>query len=254
MCLILFAWKAHPGYELVVAANRDEWRDRPAAPAQWWDDTPHVLGGRDLKAGGTWLGVTRNGRFAALTNFRDPADRQSTAPSRGTLVTDFLRDKRTPHEFLEALATRAGQFNGFNLIAGDGTTLVCFGSRDASVRDIEPGVHGLSNHLLDEPWPKVTQGRNELGEIMKGGVDIEALFGILSDRRVAANDQLPNTGVGIERERDLAPALIVTPDYGTRCSTVLLMAPDGHVVFDERTRGADGSVVGRVSYRFQITR
>src|SRR5258706_6908216 len=155
MCLILFAWQAHPDYPLVVAANRDEWRDRPTAPAAWWDDAPDILAGRDLEAGGTWLGVTRAGRFAAITNFRDPSDRKSTAPSRGQLVADFLRGDDAPRDYLAALAAKAARYNGFNLLLADDKSMCYFGSREGEIIDVAPGIHGLSNHLLDEPWPKV---------------------------------------------------------------------------------------------------
>jgi uncharacterized protein with NRDE domain len=252
MCLILLAWKAHPDYPLIVAANRDEWNDRPTLPAQWWDDAPDLLAGKDLKAGGTWMGITRNGRFAAITNFREPSEKKSTAPSRGTLVMDFLLDERAPGEFLEVLAQRASAFNGFNLITGDAKKFVCFGSHDGNLRDIEPGVHGLSNHLLDEPWPKVTRGRAELEQIMQERFDHEALFTILSDRTIAEDDKLPETGVGVDWERALSPALIVAPGYGTRSSSVLTMDKDGHVTFEERTRAADGAVNARVRHTFFI--
>lgn len=252
MCLILFSWKAHPDYELIVAANRDEWRDRPTAPAQWWDDAPDLLAGRDLKAGGTWMGIARNGRFAAITNFRDPSDKRSTAPSRGTLVMDFLLDDRAPREFLEAVSHRDETFNGFNLIAGDGKKLMCLASRDGVVREVEPGIHGLSNHVLDEPWPKVTQGRIELQQAIREPLDSEALFTVLSDRTMAPDGALPETGVGLEWERVLSPALIVAPDYGTRSSTVLTIGKNGDVEFEERTRTPDGAVASKAGYLFTI--
>jgi uncharacterized protein with NRDE domain len=252
MCLILFSWKAHPDYELIVAANRDEWRDRPTAPAQWWDDAPDLLAGRDLKAGGTWMGITRNGRFAAITNFRDPSDKRSTAPSRGTLVMDFLLEDRTPREFLEAVSHRDEPFNGFNLIAGDGKKLMYLASRDGVVREVESGIHGLSNHVLDEPWPKVTQGRIELQKAMREPLDAEALFTVLSDRTMAPDSALPETGVGLEWERVLSPALIVAPDYGTRSSTVLTIGKNGDVEFEERSRGPDGAIASKAGYLFTI--
>jgi uncharacterized protein with NRDE domain len=252
MCLILFSWKAQPEYQLVVAANRDEWLDRPTAPAQWWDDAPDLLAGRDLKAGGTWMGITRSGRFAAITNFRDPSDKRSTAPSRGTLVMDFLLDDRAPREFLEAVSQRDETFNGFNLVAGDGKKLVCLASRDGVVREVEPGIHGLSNHVLDEPWPKVARGRIELQRAMRAPLDPEALFTVLSDRTAAPDAELPETGVGLEWERVLSPALIVAPGYGTRSSTVLVIGKDGDVVFEERTRGTNGEVASKAGYLFTI--
>ena len=179
MCLIAIAWKAHPDFPLVVAANRDEWRDRPASPAHWWAEAPGLLAGRDLQAGGTWMGVTHGRRFAAVTNFRDPSDRRSTALSRGSLVTAFLLGDDAPGAFLARLAGSASQYNGFNLLVGDGDTLLYFGSREGEVRAVDPGVHALSNHLLDEPWPKVQRARAALGESLDDGD--ERLFAMLSD-------------------------------------------------------------------------
>ncbi|HEX9390471.1 MAG TPA: NRDE family protein [Usitatibacteraceae bacterium] len=253
MCLILFAWQAHPDYPLVVAANRDEWRDRPTAPAAWWDDAPDILAGRDLEAGGTWLGVTRAGRFAAITNFRDPSDRKSTAPSRGQLVADFLRGDDAPRDYLAALAAKAARYNGFNLLLADDKSMCYFGSREGEIIDVAPGIHGLSNHLLDEPWPKVKNGKSALGAAfetkMPQGALLERSFDILSNTMRAPDATLPNTGVGLEWERVLSPALIVTEKYGTRCSTVLLRG-EREIVFEERTRGDAGEVTLRSVFRF----
>jgi uncharacterized protein with NRDE domain len=252
MCLIAIAWQAHPGFPLVVAANRDEWRDRPAAPARWWDDHPQLLAGRDLQAGGTWMGVTRGGRFAAVTNFRDPSERRSTALSRGALVAQFLLGSEAPAAYLAGLASRAAQYNGFNLLVGDGRALLYFGSREGGVRPVEPGVHALSNHLLDEPWPKVTKAR----EAMRAGVaDGDApLFDMLSDATPAPDHALPDTGVGLERERWLSPILIKGDTYGTRASTILRVASDGRVRFEERTRDATGAVTATAAFEFDFTR
>lgn len=250
MCLIVIAWKARDDLPLVVAANRDEWRERPAQPAHWWDDAPGILAGRDLKAGGTWMGVTRSGRFAAITNFRDPAERRSTAPSRGALVTEYLLSGDAPERFLASIAARAGAYNGFNLIAGDGASLWYFGSREGTMRPIEPGVHGLSNHLLDEPWPKVRRGREVMQAALADADPAPRLFGMLSDANPAPDAELPDTGVGIAWERRLATALITGEEYGTRCSTVVTLAASGAVDFEERTRAADGSVTARAQHHF----
>lgn len=248
MCLIVVAWKARDGLPLVVAANRDEWRDRPAEAARWWSDHPEILAGRDLKAGGTWMGVTRCGRFAAVTNFRDPSDRRSTARSRGELVTQFLLSRDRPGAFLGALAARARDYNGFNLIAGDGAELWYFGSREALAREIAPGVHGLSNHLLDEPWPKVVRGRMAMEEALRERDPAGRLFAMLADGEGAPDAALPNTGVGIEWERRLAAPLITGADYGTRASTVLCVARDGAITFEECTLAEDGSVARRAAW------
>jgi uncharacterized protein with NRDE domain len=256
MCLIVFAWQAHPDFPLVVAANRDEWRDRPAAPAQWWDDDPSILAGRDLQAGGggTWLGVTRSGRFAAITNFRDPSDRKSTAPSRGQLVANFLRGADSPRACLAGLAGQAGRYLGFNLLLADDASMCCFGSRDGRLIEVEPGVHGLSNHLLDEPWPKVEKAKSALGALLRANVARAPLqersFAFLADPSLAPDAALPSTGVSLEWERKLSAAMIVgDPAYGTRNSTLLLRTP-AEIFFEERTLDAEGEVSLTRAFQF----
>ncbi len=228
---------------LVVAANRDEWRDRPTQPAHWWPEHPDLLAGRDLRAGGTWMGVTRAGRFAAVTNFRDPGDKRSTARSRGNLVTEYLSGGESPRAFLAALVARAGEYNGFNLIVGDRASLWYFGSREAEARAIEPGIHGLSNHLLDEPWPKVVRARTAMQQALREPDPVPRLFSALADPAGASDGELPDTGVGIAWERRLASPLIIGADYGTRSSTVLTATDEGALRFEERTLAADGDVV-----------
>jgi len=237
---------------LVVAANRDEWRERPAKAAHWWPERPELLAGRDLQAGGTWMGVTRSGRFAAVTNFRDPSDKRSTARSRGTLVTEFLLGNESPARFLSNLSARAPEYNGFNLIVGDGTSLFYFGSREGQPRAIEPGVHAISNHVLDEPWPKVVAAQVAMDEALEERDPMGALFTMLSDPGRAADEDLPKTGVGIEWERRLSAALITGADYGTRASTVVAMTSNGEVLFEERTRERDGAVTQTVREAFTI--
>jgi uncharacterized protein with NRDE domain len=252
MCLIVLAWRAAAAFPLIVAANRDEWRERPAEPARWWASAPAMLAGRDLQAGGTWMGVTRDGRFAAVTNFRDPSDKRSSARSRGGIVTDFLLGPDSAEPFLASLAKRAREYNGFNLILGDRAGLFYYGSRENEAREIEAGVHGLSNHLLDEPWPKVVKGRARMLSALASDDPAPQLFDMLSDTSGTTDDELPRTGVGIEWERRLAPALIVGADYGTRASTVLAVASDGAVSFEERTRDASGAVASAEIQRFKL--
>lgn len=254
MCLIVVAWRARADLPLVVAANRDEWRDRPALPARWWPDDPDLLAGRDQQAGGTWMGITRGGRFAAVTNFRDPSDKRSTARSRGFLVTEFLLGRDSPQAFLASLATRAREYNGFNLILGDGESLHYYGSREGTARAIEPGIHGLSNHLLDEPWPKVIRARSAMSDALRREDPAPALFEMLSDTEGAPDEALPDTGVGLELERWLAAPLITGESYGTRASTVLQVSNDGAAHLEERTRAADGTVAGVATYRFAVRR
>ena len=240
MCLIVLAWRARADLPLVVASNRDEWRDRPTEAAHWWPDTPELFAGRDLKAGGTWMGVTRRGRFAAITNFRDPADRRSTARSRGELVAEFLLGDMAAASYLQSLAGRSAEYNGFNLIAGDGESLWYFGSREGEARVIPPGIHGLSNHLLDEPWPKVVRARDAMEAALLDADPAPALFSLLGDPEGAPDDALPSTGVGILWERRLASPLILGADYGTRASTVVIRDASGHVRVEERSRDEHG--------------
>jgi len=253
LCLIVLAWQARADLPLAVAANRDEWRERPTKPAHWWPDQPNLLAGRDLQAGGTWMGITRDGRFAAVTNFRDPSDKRAAARSRGALVTEFLAGAEAPKAFLAGLSGRAAEYNGFNLVLGDGAGLWYYGSREGEARAIEPGIHGLSNHLLDEPWPKVVRGRRAMEEAMRRDDPAPVLFDLLSDGAGAPDAALPETGVGIAWERRLASPLITGVDYGTRASTVLSVAASGTVVFEERTRDADGATVEIAIHRF-VTR
>jgi uncharacterized protein with NRDE domain len=250
LCLIVLAWKARDDLPLVVAANRDEWRDRPAEPAHWWPDHPELFAGRDLKAGGTWMGVTRQGRFAAVTNYRDPAERRSTARSRGGLVTEFLLGGDSPQAWLASLAGRRDEYNGFNLIVGDGDSLWYFGSREGEARAIAPGVHGLSNHLLDEPWPKVVRGNAAMRAALKKLDPAPALFDALGDTEAAPDELLPRTGVGVEWERRLSSPLITGPDYGTRASTVAIFSATGEIAFEERTLAGNGDVVANTLESF----
>lgn len=252
MCLIVIAWRARADIPLVVAANRDEWRDRPAQGAHWWPDHPQVFAGRDLKAGGTWMGVTRGGRFAAVTNFRDPSDRRSSARSRGELVTGYLLADADPGSFLAGIAARTGDYNGFNLIAGDRGSLWYLGSRDGAPRALAPGIHGLSNHVLDEPWPKVVRGCQAMQAAIGNDDPAPRLFAALADDAGAPDEALPRTGVGLEWERRLASPLITGADYGTRCSTVIAMPAAGEMHVEERALAEDGSVVAIRSERIVL--
>ena len=254
MCLILIAHGAHSEFPLVIAANRDEYYERPTARAAFWQDHPYILAGRDLECMGTWLGVTRRGRFAALTNFRDPRERKTDAPSRGQLVSDFLVSEQEPREYLEEVGMQAQRYNGFNLLAGDMDCVFYFSSREATVQKLSPGIHGLSNHLLDTPWPKVTRGKQRMQAALAGEPNTETLLALLHDREPAPEGELPDTGVGADLERVLSPALIVSPQYGTRASTAVLFGGDGSVSFAERTILPGGNVGPTVSLRFSLER
>ena len=250
MCLISIAWRAHPRYRLVLLANRDEEFGRPTAAAAFWSERPDILGGRDLRAGGTWLGVAADGRFGALTSFRRPADKRDGAPSRGELVSGYLTGGDAPAEYVRAVASRSAEYNGFNLLVGDGDSLLSFSNRGNGVEPVEPGVHGLSNHLLDTPWPKVQRAKRRLADLVGRTFGIEEGFQLLDDTERAARPELPDTGMGIEAEERLsAIRLPAEGGYGTRCSTVLLLGEDGSIEFAERTWGEDQAAKGTVSFR-----
>jgi uncharacterized protein with NRDE domain len=253
MCLILLALDTHPDYSLIVAANRDEFYDRPTARAAFWKDAPRVLAGRDLKAGGTWLGIDRRGRFAAVTNFRQ-GEREREAPrSRGHLVSDYLTERIDGRAHMRRVERDATLYNGFNLIAGDSRALFYVSNHEGDVRPLAPGVYGLSNHLLDSPWPKVEAGKSGLSALLAGGGElIPRLFELLSDRRQAADDSLPRTGVSPEWERLLSSAFITSEAYGTRSSTVVLLARAGGVTLVERSFGPGAALEDEIRYEFDI--
>ena len=256
MCLILLAHRAHPKYPLIIAANRDEFYARPTAPAAFWDDAQHVLAGRDLSAGGTWLGITRTGRWAALTNYRDPPAPRPGRPSRGALVSNFLRGDAGPGEYLDGAAADADEYDGFNLLVGDLHGAHYFGNRmdgDRAPRPLEPGFYGLSNHLLDTPWPKVARGTRVLRELIESGPPTpEALLEILYDTEIAPAESLPETGVGAEWERALSASFIATPEYGTRASTALIVDDGLNATFVERSFAPGPVVDGEVRFGFPI--
>jgi uncharacterized protein with NRDE domain len=241
MCLVAFAWRRDARWPLLLAANRDEFHARATAPLHPWDDG--IVGGRDLEAGGTWLGVTRAGRFAAVTNFRDPEDTASYSASRGELVTDFLRSKRSAAEFASRVWASRARYRGFNLLLSDSQALCYVGSRGSGPRTLTPGVYALSNHLLDTPWPKVRAIRARV-ESALGQLDPLALLqAALEDRRLAPDAELPDTGVGLALERLLSAACIVSESYGTRSSSVLGLAERrGRLV--ERTLNPAGLATG----------
>jgi uncharacterized protein with NRDE domain len=254
MCLLLLALDAHPEFSVIVAANRDEFYDRPTAPAAFWAEAPAVLAGRDLRAGGTWLGVDRRGRFAAVTNYRQGRREHVARRSRGRLVSEFLTTEIDAREHLEHVVEDAALYNGFNLLAGNAKELYYFSNRDGRARALPPGVYGLSNHLLDTAWPKVSSSKRTLGSLLAGhGSEQTAdLLTLLSDRARPSDELLPVTGVGLELERLLSSAFIVSADYGTRSSTVLLVNRGGDVTFIESTFGPGGEPAGQVRHQFEL--
>jgi len=243
MCLIAFAWDPRGPTTLLIVANRDEFYARPTAPADWWPDQPDVWAGRDLAAGGTWMGVTRQGRFAAITNYREAGRHDPNAPSRGKLVSDFLTGDSSPATYVRQLARRAEPFNGFNLIVGElfgrAPSLWYLSHRRGypatSPEALAAGVYGLSNAVLDTPWPKVVRTTAALATLKATEARTPAYLQMLSDTAVADDAQLPSTGISLERERALSAAFIITPDYGTRAQTVLQATRDGRVEAAERS-------------------
>jgi uncharacterized protein with NRDE domain len=227
----------HPDYPLILAANRDEFYNRPTAPLDWWTDHPDVLAGRDLKGNGTWLGVTRSGCIAAITNYREPSARMEKAPSRGLLIRDFLTGNASPQHYLKAVSKMSQAYNGFNLIAGDPSGLYYYSNRAARIRQLQPGIYGISNHLIDTAWPKIQRGKHLLqGQLIgREKINIEKIWEILADRDQPPDDELPDTGVGLHWERILSPLFISSPDYGTRSSSVVLIDKSGRLTIQERT-------------------
>ena len=247
MCLMVFSWRSHPDYPLILAANRDEFYLRRTRPAAWWGHAVSVLAGHDEEAGGTWLGITRRGRIAALTNVRAPRERNPHAPSRGTLVLSALQSPESSAAWLDSNAARMSAYNGFNLLLGDvgpvGNTdsateprLEYFTNRGgAPARALAPGVYGISNASLDTPWPKVTRAVTRFACSIASRVDLELLMRLLENRELARDAELPSTGVPYEWERALSSIQIRANGYGTRASTVLTVRNDGLTTFLERT-------------------
>lgn len=242
MCLIAIAYHAHERYPLIVAANRDEFTDRPARPLHFWDDAPGILAGRDLKAGGTWMGVTSEGRFAAITNHRDLRRQPKAGPSRGLLVKQVLETGALPDISI---------LEGFNLIHGHWRRLNYVNNVDGTAIELPEGVHGLSNAFLNTPWPKVERAKRAMQRIVQQEVPrMEDLFELLANEDRAADEELPETGIDREWERALSAVRIKVEGYGTRCSTVLLIDRKGRALIEERT--LDVEVPVRTSYELDL--
>jgi uncharacterized protein with NRDE domain len=243
MCLIVFAWQVIPAVPLIAAANRDEFYAREAAPAAPWPEQPHIYAGRDLKAGGSWMGITRaekasvSPRFAAITNIRAPHEHRADAPSRGHLVSDYLAGSMSPQEYIEQIRAGADVYNGFNLVIGNRETLIWFsnkgGDEPRNGRPLEPGIYGLSNALLDSPWPKVLKTKAQFASLLCLGAPDDAYFEMLADTTRAPDLRLPETGVPLEMERMLSAVRIESPGYGTRSSTVVKLYADAPAVLHE---------------------
>jgi uncharacterized protein with NRDE domain len=265
MCLAIVALDAHPRYRVVIAANRDEFHARPAAPAHWW--TSGMLAGQDLIGGGAWFGVTRSGRWALVTNYREGIPRDPAAPSRGKLVTNALVDPSPPLLCAAAIARDGARYHGFSLLVGetmgqagseprpslpgDRSTAAYVSNRASGAMALRAGVHGLSNHLLETPWPKLVRSKARLADALDGqALDTAAAFALLADREPADDATLPATGMSRERERMLSSAFIVSADYGTRCSTVFTLSRNGSANFVERSFDAAGNMTGETAHAF----
>jgi len=246
MCLAVLALHTLPGIPVLIAANRDEFHARATLPAAQWSDAPAIYAGRDGQAGGTWMGATVQGRYALVTNFREPGRHLDNAPSRGALVEDFLRGEMTPQAYLETVHAMDQAYNGFNLIVGDTRQAWYLSNRDGGPRALDPGIYALSNHLLDTPWPKLARTKAAFSAVLEhpSQPDLPALFTALGDRSPADDADLPATGLPLARERLLSSPFIVSPEYGTRSSSVMALHGDGAGELEERRFAPDGSVSG----------
>ena len=251
MCLVVLAWKSHPEYRLIVAANRDEFHGRPARDAEWWADEPTILAGRDLQAGGTWLAVSRSGRFATVTNYREQERRKGGLRSRGELVTNFVAG--TAGALAYARSLDADRYAGFSLLAADAGELSYVSNRGDAAEMLEPGVYGLSNASLDTPWTKLVRSKELLTSLLDADdVNETELLRLLADRQPAPAAEVESDQLPFDLARALTAPFIVAPEYGTRCSTVVLTGNDGTVRFTERRFDAGGRQTGESRHQFDI--
>jgi len=255
MCLIVFAYNIHPKYKLIFAANRDEFYHRPTEQANFWKDHPELLAGKDLQAGGTWMGITKNGNFAAITNYRDLRNIKDDAPSRGLLTSNFLLGDQSTKEYYNSLKNNLINYNGFNLILGEIDSLFYFSTHKEQLQKLKPGIYGLSNATLNVPWPKVEKCKEVLEKILKQDeIHPWELISLLSDTLKAKDEKLPDTGAELELERTLSPVFIQSPGYGTRCSTALLIDNENNVRFVEKTFFNGQGTFSNKDYNFVISK
>lgn len=254
MCLIFLSINNHPEYKLIIAANRDEFYARKTAPALFWKDHPEILGGRDLEASGTWMAMSKKGKISLVTNYRDPANINPKAPSRGQLVSDYLVNGDRPDTYLQKVANVGQRYNGFNLLAGTTNELWYYSNYGKGIQRLVPGIYGLSNHLLDTAWPKVVKGKENFArELKRNEITVDALMSMLYDEEQALDSLLPDTRIGLERERALSSMFIKTQGYGTRCSTVVLVTQDNEVTYAERVYDLNTFQYSTQKYEFSIT-
>ncbi|MDR9416909.1 MAG: NRDE family protein [Gracilimonas sp.] len=256
MCLITFAYKTHPKFKLILAGNRDEFYARPTRKAKFWTEEghPELLAGKDLQGGGTWLGVHKDGRWGALTNYRDFSLKKDNPPTRGELVLDYLKSSFSAPDYLESIKPKAKQYNGFNLLLGDKNGLYHFLNQEREINTVKPGIHGLSNASLDTPWKKLTLANAELSNVIsKDEFEKEELFKLLINEKKALEKDLPSTGLSQEMEKAVSSIFIKTQDYGSRCSTILLIQKDGTIDFTERRfKAGTSSMDGEQHFQFKI--
>lgn len=239
MCLIVFAYKHHPEYPLILAGNRDEFYGREAQQAHFWDTDPAMLAGKDLRAGGTWLGVSKKGEFGAITNYRDLNDPRAGERSRGEIIPKFLTTVKAPDQKIRQLRKQNHHYAGFNFLAGDVDQLFYLNNINGNIQSVTPGIHGISNAFLDTLWPKVETARSEFQKaISSSTIDKEKIFNFLNDSKSYPEDSLPDTGLSPEKEKAVSPIFIETEGYGTRCSTLLTIDNDGRIHFTEKTYDA----------------
>ena len=249
MCLILFSWKTHPNYKLILAANRDEFYKRPTQQANYWKDHPELLAGKDLQAGGTWIGMSKSGRIAALTNYRDPQNIDVHAASRGELTTNFLTSGDEPELYLRKIKNSNIHYNGFNLMVGDGNSLFHYNNVNHDISEVAPGTYGLSNGFFQENWPKTKNGRNALEKVIqKEQFSNQDLLDILGNTKKAEDVDLPKTGIPVDWERALSPLFINADGYGTRCSTIIKVDYNNKKEFLEKTYAVGGQSESIVQY------
>jgi len=254
MCISLIAHKIHPQYKLILAFNRDEDHKRPTKPLGFWLDNPSILAGKDFLARGTWLGVSITGRIANITNYRDARiPRKKDPPSRGQIVRQYLEGNEKPKDFLKSLKTRADQFNGFSLVVGDGVNLYFYSNIENKIKRLSPGIYGLSNLLLDSPWPKVETGKKNFADLIsKNSFSDEDFFDLLSDKTIAERSSLPDTGYGSEFERMASPWFINNSQCGTRSSSVILIDYQHNVFFTEKTFDQNAKMKTSISMNFKL--
>ena len=253
MCLLTFAWKTHPQYKLIFASNRDEFYQRNTAPAQYWDNAPNVLAGKDLEAGGTWMGINKNGRFTALTNYRDLENIKSQAPSRGQLTLDYLQGSEAPQAYLEDIFSNIDAYNGFNLLAGTPEDIYYLSNYEHKIRKLEPGIYGLSNALLDSDWFKVNRLKTKFTEVIQqADFSTQTLLDTLYDTTKPNDDQVQQTGLPMDRERMLSSMFIESPNYGTCSSAIVLMDYNHQVSFVERVYNTGNGAVKEQNFSFKV--